>query len=417
MTAVKAERGWLFLLLLACLYFAQGLPFGLLAKALPALAREAGMDRALIGLLALPAAPWALKFLWAPWVDRLGAGRHWHRKRWILVCQLLAAALLVVVASLDETRLLGDHWWLLLLLLTLLNTVCATQDIATDGLAARHLPLALRGLGNSMQVTGYKLGLILGGASILMWVSSLGWQMTLCVAAGLLVLLLLPLLCWREPVAEPETSPNRRQGWHWWLSGLSSLLRRPGMGIWLLVLMGYRTGEDFGAHMIKPWLVDRGWNLAAIGRLELVTGAVSLASAFVCGFLLKLLPRQPLLLCFACLQVLVLMAWVWLAATSAEVGSVWLVSLVQQAVAGMAAVVLMTLMMDRCRPGSEGSDFTLQASVQLAVTGSFVLLSGVSADWLGYAGHFFLAALLALAVILPILKLPTVFDRPDHAQH
>ena len=60
---------------LAVLYFLQGLPAGLLAKAVPSLARESGLSREWIGLLGLAAAPWALKFLWAPWVDRPGRGR------------------------------------------------------------------------------------------------------------------------------------------------------------------------------------------------------------------------------------------------------------------------------------------------------------------------------------------------------
>ncbi len=65
---------------LAVLYFLQGLPAGLLAKAVPSLARESGLSREWIGLLGLAAAPWALKFLWAPWVDRLGRGRRVGRR-------------------------------------------------------------------------------------------------------------------------------------------------------------------------------------------------------------------------------------------------------------------------------------------------------------------------------------------------
>ena len=51
---------------LGMLYFAQGLPAGLLGKSMPALARDAGLSPEWIGLLALPALPWALKFLRAP---------------------------------------------------------------------------------------------------------------------------------------------------------------------------------------------------------------------------------------------------------------------------------------------------------------------------------------------------------------
>jgi hypothetical protein len=47
---------------------------------------------------------------------------------------------------------------LLLGLLFLLNLCFATHDIASDGLAVRLLPVALRGIGNSLQTGGYKVG-------------------------------------------------------------------------------------------------------------------------------------------------------------------------------------------------------------------------------------------------------------------
>src|SRR5690554_3543153 len=147
------------LLMLCTLYFAQGLPFGLLTRALPAIAREAGMPLEYIGLLALAALPWALKFLWAPWVDRLGCGRPGHRQRWILGTQVWAVAVLLVMGLLPMASLDTGLFLVLLLLLLLLNLAVATHDIASDGLAVRLLPPSLRGVGNSLQAGGYKTGL------------------------------------------------------------------------------------------------------------------------------------------------------------------------------------------------------------------------------------------------------------------
>jgi hypothetical protein len=52
--------------------------------------------------------------------------------------------------------------------LTLLNVTAATQDIATDGLAVSRLALCLRGLGNSVQLIGYKIGMVLGGVLLVL---------------------------------------------------------------------------------------------------------------------------------------------------------------------------------------------------------------------------------------------------------
>ena len=56
--------------LLGCLYFSQGLPFGFFTQALPVLLRKQGFSLGQIGLSSLLVVPWALKFLWAPAVDR-----------------------------------------------------------------------------------------------------------------------------------------------------------------------------------------------------------------------------------------------------------------------------------------------------------------------------------------------------------
>ena len=112
---------------LAVLYFLRGLPAGLLAKAVPSLARESGLSREWIGLLGLAAAPWALKFLWAPWVDRLGRGRPGHRKRWVIGCQALVVLILLLLSFTERAVWFADAFPLLLLLLLLLNTASATQ--------------------------------------------------------------------------------------------------------------------------------------------------------------------------------------------------------------------------------------------------------------------------------------------------
>ena len=102
---------------LGMLYFAQGLPAGLLGKSLPALARDAGLSPEWIGLLALPALPWALKFIWAPWVDRWGSGRPNHRKRWILVCLTGVMSVLTAAAMLPQAWLFGAGFAVLIVML------------------------------------------------------------------------------------------------------------------------------------------------------------------------------------------------------------------------------------------------------------------------------------------------------------
>ncbi|SCY23876.1 MFS transporter [Pseudomonas flexibilis] len=391
------------LTLLAALYVAQGLPSGLMAHALPVLLRQQGVDLALISLLKLLALPWLLKVLWAPWIDRLGGSPLGHRRGWILPLQAGVALLLIVLAWLPQAQLFGPWLPLLLGLLLLINLAAATQDVATDGLTVRLLPERWRGLGNSLQVGGYKVGMLAGGSGLLLVADDLGWRWTL-LALGLLVLLLLiPLLRFPErrvlpfhaECAEPAgvTLPWRHY---------RGLLVLPGMGLWLLVLLSFKLGDALGSPMIKPMLVDQGWGAAALGQLTLLSSLLGIGGALAGGWLYGRIGVLRALLLGGLLQAIGI-AGMALLIGQAEVASVYAVALFEQFADGLSTVVLFAAMMRQCRAEHEGADFTLQASVQLLLGGIVGAFSGVLAKLLGYPGLFLLAGglgVMALGVVL-----------------
>ncbi|MBZ2187507.1 MFS transporter [Alcanivorax sp. JB21] len=387
---------------LALFYFAQGLPSGLMAKALPALARDAGMSLPHIGLLSLAALPWALKFIWAPWVDRVGAGQPNHRKRWIIGCQAAAAMVVLGVALIDPATLFSTHLFILIGLLGLLNLCCATQDIAADGLAVRLLTARLRGPGNSIQVAGYKLGMMLGGGALLIWVGLLGWTTTFLLVALLLLLMLWPVSRFPEPATQQDPASRQRLDFRAWRREITRFWGRPGMLWWLLLLLGYKVGDSFGSRMLKPFLVDSGWTLPQIGVLDLSVSVAGLLAAVVGGLLMMRLARPVALTVFGLLHALAFAGWAWLAAGEASTGQIWALAMAEQCADAMATVALFTVMMDQCRAWHEGADYTLQASMQLMAVGLFALASGFSAEWLGFSGHFLFSALLCLAAIMAI---------------
>lgn len=387
------------LVLLGTLYFAQGLPFGLITRALPAIARDAGVPLEYIGLLALAAVPWALKFIWAPWVDRLGHGAASHRKRWVVGCQIGAIAVLALMAQLPVAELDARLFLLLLALLFLLNLLFATHDIASDGLAVRLLTPALRGIGNSMQTGGYKIGLLSGGALLLWLVDRLGWSSTLMLTMAALLLLMIPVVRYPEP-AQPGLGKPASFGWRWWSRELWKFWSRPGMGWWMVLLLSYKVGDSFGSRMIKPFLIDQNWTLSQIAALDLGSSLAGLVAVAVAGLLLLRMSRVLALVVFGLLQASAFAGWVWVA-QQPDPAVIWALAIADQCADGLATVALFTVMMDRCRPCHEGSDYTLQASVMLMASGLFTLVSGFSAAAFGYSVHFALAGVLALAAIIP----------------
>lgn len=383
--------------LLGSLYFSQGLPFGFFTQALPALMRERGHSLEAIGFANLLALPWALKFLWAPLVDRTGRGRFGRRKTWILPLQALAALALFALAFAEPTG--GALGWLLVGVFVT-NLLAATQDVPTDALAVALLEPSERGAGNGVQVAAYRVGMILGGSTMLWVLDRYGWRTPFLMMAALVVLASIPVWRYREPPVAPPVEKID-------LRALRSFFRRDGAGAWVALLVVWKAGESFGTGILRPFVIDHGATKTDIAELFGGIGfTAGLAGALLGGLLLKPLGRTRALLVFGLFQAATVALWAYVAAYG---DYPWLVgvTVVEHVASGTATAALFTWMMDACRPGTEGTDYTVQASAVVLAQGAASALSGVSAASLGYPGHFLLGAFVCLcAFVFAWLALP-----------
>ncbi|MDD0845378.1 MFS transporter [Pseudomonas sp. Gutcm_11s] len=397
------------LVLLASLYCAQGLPSGLVAHSLPVLLRQHGVDLALIGLLKLLALPWLLKVLWAPWIDRIGSRRLGHHRGWILPLQGTVILCLASLALIAPQALFESAFWLLLGTLLIINLAAASQDVATDGLAVRLLPERWRGLGNSLQVGGYKVGMLASGSGLLLVIGGLGWNLSIGLLAGALLLLTLPIILFPEKRLLPQHAEQSEPAgpgllWHHY----KGLLAQPGMLAWLAVVLTFKLGDALGSPMIKPMLVDQGWTTTDLGQLTLISSLAGIGGALLGGLLYARLGALRSLLIFGALQALGIAGMALLVGRGADTELVYAISLFEQIADGMSTVALFAVMMRMCRPEHEGADFTLQASAQILLAGLVGACSGVLAKVVGYQMLFVSAGVLAVCMLM---LLPWFFVR------
>ncbi len=384
---------------LLALYLTQGLPHGFFAQALPTLLREQGMSLEAIGLMSLVSLPWVLKFLWAPLLDhyqplkRLTGGRiDGHiRKTWIIGANAIAAFVLIFIASISLEFWINQAAVGLACALIVLTTFVVTQDIATDALTVENIPAHQRGLGNSLQVAGYRIGMIIGGGVLLAVFSQLGWQGTLWALASLMLLGLIPLWFWQPVAVKVDKQPVFT---HW-----LGFFKLSGAGSWLLLLLTYKVGDAFGTIMIRPHLVDLGVSLSEFAELLGVWGTVAgLFGALLGGLVLKMLPRMPALMVFVCLEGIAIAGYSLV--TSLDWPLIYTLVITEHITGGMATVGLFTVMMDRCRNASAGSDYALQSCLVVLSTLTASSLAGFSAANLGYASHYYMAGALCFIGLL-----------------
>ncbi len=394
------------LAILATLYIAQGLPTGIFNQALPAILRSYGVSLTIIGLTSWLAIPWALKFLWSPYVDRFFSPHRGRSRSWILPMQALAILTLIGIAFFNPYDLAttkGIYYFFFLMFL--LNLFAATQDIASDALAIRTLGYEERALGNSVQVAGYRFGLIVGGGFLLYLVGVWDWQLAFLLLAMLMLLISLPIFFYQEPVVEVSPSEEHLS----YRQVFKSFMSTSAFRAWFWVLVTYKVSEGLGSAMVKPMMIDMGFKLQQIGLFVSVLGSIAtLLGAFLGGALTRYFGRYQALLWFGLLQAVGIasygfLSWQWHSMGHIAAWLVYSVNALDHFVSGLATVALLTIVMDQCRRDHAGSDFTLQVSILAIFGGSAGLLAGVVTDLVGYTAYYLLSAVLGVLFLWPVL--------------
>lgn len=391
--------------LLLALYLAQGVPFGVYTQALPAILRSYDAPLSLISLSGLLAIPWALKVLWSPLVDRYYWPSLGHRRSWILPMNIGLAAVMASLCWFNPESLRDESgvYWLFGVLF-LVNLFAATQDIATDGLAVRILSSEERGLGNGIQVSAYRVGIIIGGGLLLLVLDTLGWSQAFVGLTIMSLLLLLPVMFYREPAISAEALAGAQESYS---GAWVSFFKRPELAGWIWVLVTNKIADSLSSAMVKPMMVDMGMSLSQIGlQVSMISAVTTIAGAMLGGYWLQKIGRRHGLVWFGALQCVAIGCYAipamgfgvaGLAATSTAVA----VNAIEHFAGGMAMAALLSAVMDRARQAHAGVDFTLQVSLLAVFGGSFYLPAGFLAETVGYADHFLLCAGIGLLMLYP----------------
>jgi PAT family beta-lactamase induction signal transducer AmpG len=400
--------------ILSVLYLVQGLPFGFQAKALPVYLTAHGLSLTEVGFAGAVSAPWLLKPLWAPFVDRYASARFGRRRSWIVPLQAALASTCLGLAFVPAEALL---WFLALITLT--NLFAATMDIAVDGLAVDMLDPEELGWGNIAQVVAYKIGMLLGGG-ILLWASQwIGWRGLFEGMSALIFAAFLITLWWREPAPDHARADEpMRTDLRALLRTLGKALASPGGLALLLVVATYKIGESVSDGMFEPFLVRRaGWGEARIG---LVVGVhcmwFSLAGSFLGGALVSRWGAYKVVLGFAIARTIAIAGVVALARmdpASIGNGDVVLAKGLEELTGGGLTTAMFAFMMGRVDRRIGATHYTLLAGVEVFGKLPGGLLSGVLADAVGFAWTFATGFGISL-LCLPLLRL--VRPRVDAAE-
>lgn len=380
--------------LLGGLYTSQTLGLAFVITALPAIMRQSGVSLDKIGWISVLGFCWAIKFLWAPLIDRYGSKKYGHYRSWILVLQMLMIIVTIGASFFSITGQLA----VLSLFFVLLAIFSATQDIAADGLAVTILEPEERGIGNSIQSAGNLIGCMIGGAVVLIAYQWLGWKgCQLALAAGM-ALPLISILHYKEKPATADTRINKVD-----YKDLIRFFYRPRIWRWIPVLLIFRISNMIVYALLSPLLVDLGWSLDRIGISINIVGALfGIAGAVSGGSIVSRWGRKTAMLAT---MFFTLLATIGLYGPARGIDYsviVYVVIGLIMGAYGCSSAVMYTVMMDKSDPVSAATDFTLQVSISDISAFAVFGLAMRLAESIGYAGVLIISigiAILSMALI------------------
>ncbi len=402
----------------AVLYFAEGMPFGIVKDVLPVYFRVHDVDLTEIGLASLLGLPWTLKVFWSPLVDRYGS-----RRDWIGAC-LFALSGFTAAIPLFEPGAIALGLWVVLIALTCAS---ATQDIAIDAYTIGLVEDGEEGDTNGVRVSAYRVALIFAGGGLLLLRGWLGWHGVFWCAALMFALL---AVCTRWMPQIRSAGEAARSGS---LEALRVWAARPGAWALFAFILIYKLGDAAMAPMVKPFWVDRGLAVEEIGLVSTTFGvAATIVGALVGGRLTDRWGIYRALLLLGALQAVsnlgyAAVAWFDPPPPSVEVSSlasagialleparasVYAASLVESFTGGLGTAAFLAFLMHVCEKRHAAVQYALLSAIFAFSRDVAGAASGWATTRLGYDAYFALTFVLAFPglALLPFLR-PWIRER------
>ncbi len=279
-------------LVMLLLGFSSGLPFLLTGNTLGFWLRDAGTSLQAIGFLSWVGVAYSLKFLWAPFMDRLDApffGRLGRRRGWMVLCQILIGAALLAMS------LTGPGAGLALLggLALVAAFASASQDIVIDAwrieAAADSGEDGDMALFSSALQLGYRAALLATDALILVSAQHLGWPISYGLAAAAMAVGLAASLAASEPRRDAGTlAHDAGAAALWTAKGIWQAIAGPFIAFFrthgvlaflmLAMISLYRLPDFVMGPMANPFYHDLGIGKDMVGA---VRGSVGLAASLL----------------------------------------------------------------------------------------------------------------------------------------
>jgi PAT family beta-lactamase induction signal transducer AmpG len=390
------------------MYFAQGIPQGLLSITIPAWLASQGVSPADIGsYLAVIVLPWAFKLVTGPLMDRYQFRPMGKRRPWVLAAQFgLSLSLLSLMLIEDPVEQIG----LLMMIGVLINSFAATQDVAVDGMSIDLTPVREQGRLNAFMSFGKAVGwgvtAAVSGFLLMTW----GMQVTAIVASAVSAIVLLAFVAVLEregerklPWSAGKAALKRQQAGSFGavFSGVNKVLWTRTSVVVLLIMFFDGLISGFG-HALMPIAAVNlfGYTTQQWSQLVAIMGLIGAVVALSLGPVIDRIGAKRILVLTISLVGLhaVLIAQtqnMWQDTTYIRVMlSFWVL------MTPVVMVCIIALAMTICSSGNSATQFAVYMSVANLGYSSGSKIYGMIAEQSSYVDTYMMLGLLVVVLVV-----------------
>jgi PAT family beta-lactamase induction signal transducer AmpG len=378
--------------------FSGGLPLLLTIGVLQAWMTEGGLDLTWIGMITLVQIPYTWKFLWAPFLDRFIPPFLGRRRGWLLMSQIALMASIVGLGYSDPVK----NTWITIGAAVVVAFISATQDIVIDAYRREDLPDEELGLGSSMYVYGYRLGMLLAGGGGLILADSIPFSqvyfiMALCLLPGVITTLLTP-----EPKVVAGVPQTMKEAV---INPLVDYFSR-NSAIWMLAfILLYKIGDTMASAITIPFYLEIGFSKTEIGTVVKFFGsAATFAGLALGGLMLLKLGINRSLWIFGILQALSTAGFAILARIGYNISMLSGVIAFENLSSGMGTAAFVAFMASITNKKFTATQYALLTSLMGLPRALASSATGFMAKNIGWENFFVGCTLIAIPGMLLLLK-------------
>ena len=382
-------------------------PINLIGGLLMLWATQSGLNLESVGVFAAVTLPYCLKFLWAPFVDRINlpfANIFGRKKMWCLLWQSG-----IILGLLGMSVLTPNKDVIPLFLCAFCVGFCgASQEMTVDGLRIDTLQGDDLTNGTVLFHFGNRIGYFAATAGMIALSGILSWSLVYKIATLIILTGVLSLPFIHEQKHEKVSA------------GFDDMVVKPfkdfcvrqNLALLCTFIVLYKLCNGMLGKMAYPFYYDVGFTKNQIAVVSATFGSIITTLGIFCGgWIVKKFTFRPLLLWLGAIEILTSFAFAGLAVTGPSIQLFFLVIIFDNIIGGMGSAIWTIFLSTLCSRKFSATQYAFLNALTMVPLTLLGTTSGWLAQQMGWPWFFTFTGLLMIPALCMLRYCPKLFQK------